>query len=82
MRIIFSISKTAWRYVDVRSKAMTAIRKKYSARIKSVLNLKVKNLARETQELLDESILIRATIEIPRDMRRLNVTEGIIKKST
>ena len=59
---------------------MTAIKQKYSARIKSVLIPKVKIYTGETQELLDESILIRAIVKIPRDIRRLKVTKGNIKK--
>ena len=35
----------------------------------------------ETREMLDESILITATVKIPRDMRRLNVTKGNVKKT-
>ena len=34
----------------------------------------------ETRKFLEESFLIRATVLIPRDMRRLNVTKGNIKK--
>ena len=64
------------------SKAIKAIRKKYSARIRSVLIPKVKIYTGETRDVLDESILIRATVEIPRDMRRLIVTKGNIKKSS
>ena len=33
------------------------------------------------RELLEESILIRVTVKIPSDMRRLIITEGNIKKS-
>ena len=60
---------------------MTAIKKKYSAKIKSVLTPRVKTYNGETRELLHESILISATVKIPRDMRSLNVTKGNIKKS-
>ena len=81
LRIFFSDSKTARRYVGVRSRAMIAIKKNYSARIKSVLIPKVKIYTGETRELLDESILIRAIVKIPRDIRRLRVTKGNIKKS-
>ena len=42
---------------------------------------KVKTYTEEFQELLDQSILIRAPVKIPKDMRRLNVTKGIMKKS-
>ena len=60
---------------------MTALQKKYSARIKSVLIPKVKIYTGETRELLDESILITATVKNPLDIRRLNVTKENIKKS-
>ena len=35
----------------------------------------------EKRELLDESILIKANVKTPSDIRRLNVTKGNIKKS-
>ena len=35
----------------------------------------------ETRELLDESILIKANVRIPSDIRRINVTKGNIMKS-
>ena len=60
---------------------MIAIKKKYSARTKSVLIPKVKIFTGETRELLDESILLKAIVKIPRDIRRLRVTEGNIKKA-
>ena len=81
MRKNFSNSKTGRRLVDIRSRAIIAFKKKYSARIKSVLIPNAKIYTGETRELLDESILIRATVKSPRDMRRLNVTNGNIKKS-
>ena len=49
--------------------------------MRSVLILKVKIYTGETRELVDESILIRAIARIPKDMRRLHVTKGNIKKS-
>ena len=59
---------------------MTANKKNFSAKIKSVLIPIVKTYTGETREFLEDSILIRATIKFPRDMRRLNVTKGNIKK--
>ena len=35
----------------------------------------------EIRELLDESILVRAIVRTPNDIRRLKVTKGNIKKS-
>ena len=35
----------------------------------------------EMRERLDESILIRAAVKIPSDMRTFNVTKGTIKKN-
>ena len=60
---------------------MIAIKKKYSAKNKSVLIPKVKIYTGGTRELLDESILPKAIVKIPRDIRRLRVTKGNIKKS-
>ena len=60
---------------------MTAIEKKYSARIESVFIPKVKTYTGEIRELLDASIPIRAIVKFPKDKRRLKVTTGNIKTS-
>ena len=55
---------------------MIAIKQKYSATIKSVLNPKVNFCTGEAREMLDESFLIRVTVNFPSDLGRLNVTKG------
>ena len=66
--------------MGVRSKTITAIKKKYSARNRSVLFPKVKTFAGKTRELLDESILIRAIVKISQKYQKIESHERECKE--